>query len=287
MAKNFVVTTVYLDYNVISHIAGVPNKANAEDLRKHLLELKTDGYRFALSAWHMYELARSNCQLHVDQCCALVEEILPLWVSNTQSVKRQEVDRYLQPIFDKVGPVRNRNFIPFNETVSLMWKTYSDDLIVHNENFRGSVAALRVDPNDIANIDRAANETPQAILMNRIAHKAGILEDIPYIDRDYLKNLLPSRHSTQQLEYLEKSCMELVKASPTIAVEEALVQLRASDSFKPKPSDGPDMQHALVPLAYCDYFVTDDNRLRNHCNVVTRKLGLKCRVLKSVEDIPI
>ena len=46
---------------------------------------------------------------------------------------------------------------------------------------------------------------------------------------------------------------------PLIAVEDAITTDRVRDrTGRPKESDGPDMQHAVVGLAYCDIFFTAD-----------------------------
>lgn len=90
-----------------------------------------------------------------------------------------------------------------------------------------------------------------------------------------------------QIDYLVKHIKDVFAASPTIAVEEALGQIRLNDSFTPEPSDASDLQHALTPLAHCDYFVTDDRQLREHCRIAVKKLKLKCQVVKSVEEVPI
>jgi hypothetical protein len=43
-------------------------------------------------------------------------------------------------------------------------------------------------------------------------------------------------------------------------VDGALCEVRISDpNCKPKDSDGVDLAHAVMALAYCDYFVVRDN----------------------------
>src|SRR3979490_3035756 len=98
--------TIYLDHNVIVSIGGIPAVATAEVQRAHAAQLRQRGVQFALSAWNMYELARSRELNHVFQCAAFVDELAPVWVSCTSTVKAQEVGRYLQPVFDLIGPVR-------------------------------------------------------------------------------------------------------------------------------------------------------------------------------------
>jgi hypothetical protein len=277
--------TIYLDHNVVSGIAGIPAAPDAETLRAYATELKKSGYRFALSAWNMYELARSDDIKHVEQCCAFVEELDPIWVSNTHTVKSQEVARYLQPIFDCIGPVRSKVVVPFHLTVAEMWSTYGGPTRP-DETFRGTVLALRSDPRNIERVERAANLTPNAILTGRQAKQNGALKFFKFIiDRGYFEGLVPRGTPSQQVNFLMKTIKRVIAASPAIAVEEALTQHRVKDSFKPTPNDAADLQHALVPLAYCDYFVTGDKHLHEQCRIVAEQAKLPCQVCKSLLQI--
>lgn len=277
--------TIYLDHNVIADIAGIPGTGDALQLREHVTALQALDHRFVLSAWNMYELARSNVQQHVDQCCSFVEVLKPLWISDSTKVKRQEVDRFLQPVFDNVGPVRNRSFTPFNETVAAMWATFGEGGRP-DETFRTSVASLRAHPDFVADVDRAAMETPEAILIGRHAHRDGrakLFQGI--IDREYLELFLPTGPNSQQLDYLMANRKKLLSVSPALAVEEAISKLHVRDSFKPEPADASDLQHAMVPLGYCDYFVTNDGQLAQHCATVVKQLLIPCKVHRKLRSI--
>lgn len=277
--------TIYLDHNVIADIAGIPGAHDAPERREHVKALQALGNRFVLSAWNMYELARSNNQQHIDQCCSFVEELEPLWVSDSRKVKKQEVDRFLQPMFDNVGPVRNRSFTPFNGTVAEMWATFGEGSRP-DESFTNSVALLRAHPDFVANVDLAALETPVAILIGRQAHRDGrarLLQGI--IDREFLKLFLPVGDANQQLDYLMQNRKKLLSVSPALAIEEAMSKLHVRDSFKPEPADASDLQHAMVPLGYCDHFVTNDGQLAQHCTTVVNQLQLPCRVHRNTRSI--
>ncbi|WP_342618414.1 hypothetical protein [Rhodoferax sp. GW822-FHT02A01] len=271
---------------MIANIAGIPLAANALEVRQYVTELQAVGHRFVLSAWNMYELARSNNQQHIDQCCAFVETLNPLWLSDSTKVKRQEVDRFLQPIFDNVGPVRNRSFSALNQTVAAMWGTYGEGGRP-DETFTTSVALLRAHPEFLKTIDSSAKQTPEAILIGRRAYRDGaeaLLDSI--VDREYLALSLPAGADRLQLDYLMANRNKLLSVSPALAVEDAMSKLRVRDSFKPEPADAADLQHALVALGYCDYFVTGDRQLAQHCRYVVQKLGLACHVCRNVSDIP-
>lgn len=279
--------TIYLDHNVIADIAGIPGAGDAMELREQVTALQALNHRFVLSAWNMYELARSSDKQHIGQCCSFVESLASLWVSATRHVHVQEVDRFLQPVFDKIGPVRNRTVTPFKQTVVQMWATFGADA-PQQESFTTSVAALRANPEYLLGVHRAAVATPAAILTGRHAWRNG-LERAPalqaVIEQDYLQHLLPNGASPEQLQYLVSERRKHLAVSPALALEDALARLRTRESFKPEPGDGPDLQHAIVPLGYCDYFVTNDRQLARHGATVVRELGLPCQVRRSVRDI--
>ncbi|MES2190175.1 MAG: hypothetical protein V4454_08635 [Pseudomonadota bacterium] len=278
-------TTIYLDYNVISTIGGIPQAADASEQRNRVLELKNLGFQFSLSAWHMYELARSNNSQHIEQCCDFVEQLEPLWISNNTAVKRQEVDRYLQPVFHAVGPVRSRTIEPLHESVADMWASYGGEGS-RDETFRASVHALRQKPEYLETVRQAAALTPSAIAAGRDAYRAGLLKSLDsMVDRAYFLNLVPEKTPHEQIEYLVQTTKNILAECPAIAVEEALTQLRLRDSFKPEAGDAADLQHAITPLAYCEYFVTGDKALHGHCLTAVTRAKVSCKVRKSVWEI--
>jgi hypothetical protein len=112
--------TVYLDYNIIAKVAGLPSSPHAALWRAAIEGLQDAGYRFALSAWHAYELAKSDNQAHVDACCGFVEAIRPLWLSNSVFIKRDEITRFLN--YASVNDVYTVRAL--NPSIAQMWTTY-------------------------------------------------------------------------------------------------------------------------------------------------------------------
>ncbi|MDE2430203.1 MAG: hypothetical protein KGM99_15890 [Burkholderiales bacterium] len=277
--------TIYLDHNVISSVGGIPAAKDAAHQRNHAAALRKCGYRFALSAWNIYELARSNDIKHIEQCCDFVDELDPVWVNNNFSVKEQEIDRYLAIEFDRVGPVRSRLVVPFSTTVSDMWSSYG--LPSRNrDTFRASVLALHHAPKKMGEIERSANTTPNAILVARRAQQLGTLSFFDSIvDRQYFAALVPKGTPPEQIEFLVKTKKAVLSTSPTIAVEDALTERRLQDSFTPKSNDAADLQHSMTSLAYCDYFVTGDKKLYEHCRTTVKQAGVACQPHKSMLEI--
>src|SRR5208282_1714318 len=183
--------TVYIDYNVIVNIAGTPAKPSAGQLRVEIDRLLETNHRIALSAWHAYELARSNRPEHVNSCCSFVEEINPVWLSNPQFIKSEEIARFLsheRRPEEIIMPVS-----AMNNVYSQMWATYGGPVLI-GETFRFSIEALQNTPGALEHINRAALETPRAIQIGREAYADGRLAANQHvIDREYFEGLIGRR----------------------------------------------------------------------------------------------
>lgn len=237
------------------------------------------GYRVVLSAWHAYELAKSENTYHVDACCAFIEQLDPLWLSNNNFVKREEITRFLKRARGK-GDHQVR---AFNQTVSQMWATYGGIVLI-GETFTGTVAALRATPGAIDEINTAAAETPGAIRVAREAQERGYNFDAaPIFDREYFSAFIdPADHDG--LDYVMNHRTEVYASCPAVAVDDMLARIRVSEKFVPQAADAADLQHALAALAYCDYFVSDDKRLARHCGEAVERCGLACSVHRKSDD---
>ena len=272
--------TIYLDHNIIAIAAGLPLKPTAPDVRARIGALLHAGHRFALSAWNAFELAQSQQQDHVHSCCAFIESINPIWVSNGNYVKRKELKRFLSGAPDHRIPA-------LSNLVSQMWATYGDGAAVTiGETFTNTVRELRGAPEALATVQAAARMTPEAIEIGRQARDDGRLAaNADIVDREYFAMLLGSI-DRDALDHVMGRLREVLAACPAIAVENRLTQIRVSENFNPEPGDAADLQHAIVGLAYCDHFVSDDKMLVEHCRRAVRDCGLRCGVHRSVAEVP-
>lgn len=276
--------TVYLDYNIIAKVAGLPPDQHAGEWRTAIKRLSEAGYRFALSAWHGYELAKSLNHDHVKACCDFVEEINPIWLSDSCFVRREEIENFLNVAYRGNAAGGKLPNAAFNQTFSQMWSTFGGEVIV-NDSFRHMVQELRSTPGAIDEIKEAAAETPAAILTGREAQKDGrYAAYAPIIDREFYRDLVNPREAGA-LEFILKHNNEMLSMCPAIAIEDELTRIRVHERFKPADSDAPDLQHALVGVAYCDYFVTDDGMLFEHCRQAAERCDLPCRVHRNPTTI--
>lgn len=276
--------TIYVDYNLIVIAAGIPVHADAEKIQGAFFSLAERGFRFALSAWHAYELARSKSQEQVDACCTFIEKLDPIWMSNGNYVKRKELAHFLSKKDGLMIKPKPLNEQAFNTEVSQMWSTYGGPVLV-GETFRDAVHAIKKTPGALSLIDAAAKETPGAILTGRAAVANGQLGDTELIiDQEYFTHLIEP-FSPESLAYVLAHQQEVLKTCPAIAVEEALSQIRVRTQFRPEHGDAADLQHAIVGLAYCDGFISADKMLLDHCKQATNATGLARGLYRSPLDL--
>ncbi len=258
------------------------NCTNAERLEEHLFQLLAHDSRVALSAWHMYELSGSNQPDHIESCIRLVERLNPLWLSNPTYVKSEELKGFLAAESKEF----NLNSHPnpaFNTAVSQMWSTYGDAFV--GETFAETVNAWVNNPSLRDLIKNEVRQTPNAILTGREAIRDGRATKFQtIIDREYFK-VLVGRAGADAIDFLTDNTQRVLNACPAIAIEGYLTKIRVIDSFNPKDSDAPDLQHAVVGVAYCDHFVSDDKRLVEHCRRSAIQAGVPCSVGRNLLDI--
>jgi hypothetical protein len=90
------------------------------------------------------------------------------------------------------------------------------------------------------------------------------------------------------LAFCEGNQTAFYAACPAMAVEDALTRARtATAARKPQTSDGIDLMHAVVALAYCDYFLVRDGFVFRCCEHVPKELsGMKlATVYRDAEEL--
>jgi hypothetical protein len=271
----------YVDYNIIVIAARLPVNTRAEEARAQFVVLMNAGHRFALSAWHAFELAKSDRQDHIDACCQFVEALGPLWLSNSRYVKREELHRFLY------GAPDGRPVSVFNDCVWQMWATYDEGgAILIGDSFNNTVRQLRQTPGAVAQVQAEAAQTPGATRIARAARDLGVNVEKQLVDSEYFAMYLdPVDRLLGAPQRLVKIKPEVMRKCPAVAVDERVNVVRVSETYDPLPSDAADLQHATVALAYCDHFVTDEKRLSRHCVATVRRCGLRCTVHRALSEL--
>ena len=99
-----------------------------------------------------------------------------------------------------------------------------------------------------------------------------VTHSIPATDPDGRPMSIARR--TELAEFCYDNRSAFLAACPAMAVEDALTSNRARNrARRPTDSDGPDGQHTVVALAYCDIFFTGDRHQGNSAGIVCRMLA--------------
>ncbi len=265
--------TVYVDYNVVSSLFASNGKDERTAVAERLNLLRKRGYRFAFSAWHSFEIARSTNSTHIVSCCEFIESLDPVWMSNSSFIKKAELVNYqkhLKLTHGDISPVP-----VFNETLAGMWATYGGPVLI-GETLLDIVQMLKANPEDLGLVNGAASQTVDAIKIGREAFKDGRYQKSEsVVDEAYMSMLLHSEHKAN-VKALLVDKKALFTACPSIGIEDILTSIRVVEQFKPEEGDAADMQHGMVGFGYCDYFVSYDKMLLNHLSKVKKRLNLNC-----------
>ena len=105
--------TVYIDYNVVSSLFASNKEYERRAVAERLDLLRKHGHRFAFSAWHSFEIARSTSSSHIVSCCEFIESLDPVWMSNSSFVKKAELvnyQKYLKLIHGERGYINIKHY---------------------------------------------------------------------------------------------------------------------------------------------------------------------------------
>jgi hypothetical protein len=117
------------------------------------------------------------------------------------------------------------------------------------------------------------------------------------MDRGLLPKVNPEGHAFSKAELSElmafcaKNQTVFYSACPAMAVEDALTRARTATAARnPQNSDGIDLMHAVVALAYCDYFLLRDGFVFQCCTHARKdlseiKLATVCREAEELRKV--
>ncbi len=247
---------LYLDHSMISYEACWP------DVEEYL---RATGARLALSLWNLVEIASASDLDQRERRLAFPTRCKPIWMVERINVQQQEVRRFLWREHFGAPPQDLQIFTPH--------------LSVVNSYHTGSKARIGLTPEqwirglDLAMIEREKQRAPQALTVLQAQDKKSLEARESECSMAWIRSFVPlvdpggrPLRSTTRKEILEFCWRERDKflaACASLAVEDALTYARMSDrKRKPLSSDGIDLQHAVVALAYCDIFLVRDRYVR-------------------------
>ncbi|MCK1479448.1 hypothetical protein IVB27_33075 [Bradyrhizobium sp. 197] len=159
----------------------------------------------------------------------------------------------------------------------------------------GLTARGFIDGVDFARIEENKKLAPDALRRLQMIDRKAFKARHSAIFKAWITNLIPdadpdgkavsAAQKRRLLDYCELHHDEFFDACPSLAVEDAMTVLRTADPRrKPQASDGIDLMHAVIALAYCDYFLVRDGYVKT-CAVQSTK-ALSPRQLARVFDDP-
>ncbi|MGF6465116.1 hypothetical protein [Paraburkholderia youngii] len=286
---------VYIDHNIITLMVVERSTHPLGTEYRAIHDLLANGRTtVALSAVSLYEIARSEIEAHVVNSITLLNELLPQWLSNPIYVQTEELKRYIARRCHR--PV-TRPLDPLNSTMAQLWSTYGAQNVVIGETVADCLTTWHRERAAQRLVEEAARETPNAIMTGRRALAEGFVADNELIiDAEYYRARLPARSELPEqisprrygeLPNLLAGEGRLVRKScPAIKAEDLCQRYRIEAGFRPEPQDALDLQHVMVAMAYCDYFVTRDNDIRAMFQYVrSRWKHCPCVAVRSCTDL--
>jgi hypothetical protein len=271
--------TLYIDHSIVTH------EPSWEDLRRAIEPGKV---RLALSVWNLLEIGGAGDEAQrAQRLTFLIEGLRPLWVVERRAIQRQEVQRFLWQHKFNTTP---REMIAITSSLSVV-----DSFFACAQARIGLTARRFIRETDFTSLQPLKRLSPDALRIFQSADPktrkgkekeifdAWIGVSIP--DRGPDGRALTIPEKADLLAFCWQHKRQFFVECRCLAVEDALTTARTSDAIRqPSESDGPDLQHAAVALAYCDIFYSRDG-YQAQCAASARS-ALKAMGLSAVCSTP-
>lgn len=258
--------TLYIDHSIVS----------TEPLWPHLEQaLGTGKVRLVLSLWNLYEISRATDKAQQERRLAFLLGFDPLWIIERVAVEKYEVRRFLWCHRYNRGHESMAMITPY------LWVV---DSHLHDSKINfGMTARQLVRGLDHTMLDPLRTLSPNALRDLQTADK----EVVRGLQRGmfvaWLNGLMPrfdpdgqavgTERRKELVEFCYQRQAQFLKECPALGVEDALTTARTANARRnPTESDGPDLQHAAVAMAYCDIFFTADGYQASCAGVARRRL---------------
>jgi hypothetical protein len=230
--------------------------------------------RLQLSVWNLVEIGFAEDTAQQRQRLDFLTGLKPWWVLERLQIQKQEVERFLWAQYFGVDP---KPLVATTEFLSVV-----------DSYFAGALTRVGLTPHrfiaetDFKLLQAAKKYTPAALRTLQSAGKAKLRQAEKAMFEAWIKPNIPDTDANGRLlkviekETLLQFCYErkdaFFGACRAIAAEDALSVARTSDTRRsPTESDGADLQHAVIGLAYSDMFATADG-YQGQCALVAQKV---------------
>jgi hypothetical protein len=255
--------TLYIDHSIVTH------EASREGLRR---AIESGKIRLVLSVWNMYEICAASDLAQRQRRIAFLSGLSPLYVVERRAIQRQEVERFLWPHKFGVAP---RDMVAITSSLSVV-----DSFFAGPQTRIGLTISQFVRETDFAALSPSRRLSPEALRTLQSAGRttlkkkegeifeAWIVESIPDVGPNGVAFTVSEKGALLTFCWQRKS--QFFGECRCLAVEDALFSQRTNNAQRnPTESDGPDLQHTAVALAYCDVFYSRD-RYQIQCAVAAQ-----------------
>jgi hypothetical protein len=222
--------------------------------------------RLVLSIWNLFEIGEGTDKGQREHRLKFLEQFGPLWVLERVNIQRRELQHFLWTEHFGVEEDHPPVFTPY--------------LSVVDAYHAGPKARVGLTPRQwIAGVDFTRYSSlkdlaPSALRILQSQGKTAIANRQRDIFKAWIEPLIPTvgtdgkaLSTTERAELLDycamnrKRCFAVCRC---IAAEDAITTARVSHpTRRPRRSDGIDLMHSAVALAYCDYFLVRDKFSRD------------------------
>lgn len=244
--------TIYLDHSIVTDDTGWPNLESA---------IKVHGLQLALSVWNVYEIGRATDRVQQDQRLAFLLSFNPIWMIERRAVQRQEVARFLW--------LHHFNRLPSEVISTTAYFTQSEALRTGTPVRIGLTPRVFIDEFDyvghepLRDLATNAQTTLRAAKPHQVKAKAKEMfcawMDVSLPDFNPDGHRLVGVRRNMAMEFCYENAKQLYAECPAMAVEDEIEIARRKPPFtRLAKSDAADMNHAIIALAYADFFLTRD-----------------------------
>lgn len=257
--------TLAIDHSVVTNEAWWPALAAV---------VSAGEVRLLLSVWNLVEIGFAEDKVQQARRLNFLTNLKPWWVLERLQIQKQEVERFLWAEHYGVDPK------PLTATTEF--------LSVVDSYFAGALTRVGLTPHrfiaetDFKMLQGEKKHTPAALRTLQSANKAKLRQiekamfeawirpNIP--DADPSGRLLKMTEKDTLLQFCYERKNAFLMACRSIAAEDALSAARTSDPRRnPTESDGADLQHAVIGLAYANLFATADG-YQGQCAIAAQKV---------------
>jgi hypothetical protein len=259
--------TLYIDHSIITH---PPSWTPVDDL------LTDEKAQLVLSLWNLFEIGSASDRAQQDQRLALLTKFNPVWVLERVAIQRQEVRAFLWQTKFGLAPEPTEVFKRNLSEVEAYHVGYQTRI--------GLTPRQWIDGVNFKRFDKSKDLAPTALRQLQTLGAKKVAQRQDEIFRNWIQGLLPTIRpdgnalSKGEIEEMSKFCEDnqaaFYAACPAMAVENAMTRARTTAATRnPQKSDGIDLMHAVVGVAYCDYFVVRDRFVFHCCEHVRKELS--------------